>query len=48
MILVRTNHRELSTESKSTKLSIIRFCTKLVSALDAREGMFLYLIALLE
>ena len=26
MILVRINHREFTTESNSTKLSIIRFC----------------------
>lgn len=27
MMLVLINHRELTTESKSSKLSIIRFCT---------------------
>lgn len=38
MILVRMNHREFTTESKSTKLSIIRFCKVGQSGTEFKVG----------
>lgn len=47
MILVRMNHRELTTESKRTKLSIIRFLQVLVEKLCQRSFIY-YLTTLFQ
>jgi len=45
MILVRMNHLELTTESKSKRLSIIRFCRVLAKA--SRRGVLCTCLAAL-
>lgn len=51
-MLVRMNHLELTTESKRSKLSIMRFCTKSAKVGSHRWGpnveICLYLTALLQ
>lgn len=47
-MLVLMNHRELTTESKSTRLSIMRFCKAAISAVRECLQELLHLIALFQ
>ena len=48
MILVLMNHLELTTESNSNKLSIMRFCGRALAACEQRDGKHAYLTALFQ
>jgi hypothetical protein len=48
MILVRMNHRELTTESKRTRLSIIRFCFEVSMCADTQIPRNPYLTTFFE
>ena len=48
MILVRMNHRELTTESNNNKLSIMRFCYRSEKLCTPGVTWWTYLTAFLE
>ena len=48
MILVLMNHREFTTESNNTKLSIIRFCRHWSICTHSYEMKVIYLVTLLK